>query len=188
VVGMVVGLVVAGLVCCCSLRGRWGGDGDEGETQTMTLEDVSPEVFNLKLEWVYSQDIKDGIYDLMQLVQLWELGQRLLIPKLQNVAMKTLPKQLKFGATEDVVFPRELLECICDILSNSPLYLMLVNYLSWGRSTAGLGKVVVDMQAHLTEDVMVELKIEQRRIIALGYHYPIYSEQGRVEKYIVKEA
>ena len=57
----------------------------------MTLTDVEIQPFGLLIHWMYQQEIeggKDG--DIVQLAKLWLLGERFLIPKLQNEAMDLL--------------------------------------------------------------------------------------------------
>jgi BTB/POZ domain len=67
----------------------------EGETQTMTLEDVDASVFGLLVSWLYTGDIAtresrqhDNSFKLyqkpIQLAKLWILGERFLMPRLQN--------------------------------------------------------------------------------------------------------
>lgn len=66
----------------------------EGATQTYTLDDVSEEVFGLLSEWVYTQklegDFGGKIVAVANLIRLWILAGKLLIPKLQNLVINLI--------------------------------------------------------------------------------------------------
>ncbi|KAN0103411.1 hypothetical protein V8E51_011724 [Hyaloscypha variabilis] len=90
----------------------------EGQTKCYCLEDTEPNVFRLFVQWLYAQDYKvisgadtlEGVADSehatekerrlneqdANMVGLWILGDKLMIPALQNAAMKTLKKLLPF--------------------------------------------------------------------------------------------
>jgi hypothetical protein len=62
----------------------------EGQTQELELEDIQPQAFNIFVNWLYTQEIKDvhgKIPTKNKLCELWILADRFLIPKLQNQAM-----------------------------------------------------------------------------------------------------
>jgi hypothetical protein len=65
----------------------------EGQTQSMTLEDVEGEVFGCMVHWFYTQKVETqrvGTHadDLPKLVKLWVLAERCIIPRLQNAALE----------------------------------------------------------------------------------------------------
>ena len=83
----------------------------EGNTQMMRLDDVEAETFGLLVSWMYNHKIEeqpsftskigksdveedfnsqDARPNLMPLIKLWKLGQRMLIPALQNDAMQMI--------------------------------------------------------------------------------------------------
>jgi BTB/POZ domain len=71
----------------------------EGETQSMTLEDLDPTIFGFLVHWLYTkkvtiQESTDG-KEWKAMSDLWLLAQRSLIPQLQNDAMIKLHDRLK---------------------------------------------------------------------------------------------
>lgn len=61
----------------------------------MTLEDVGVETFNLLVNWLYTQKVEHAEkkiehVELYELCKLWSLGERFLMPKLQNDAMRVM--------------------------------------------------------------------------------------------------
>jgi hypothetical protein len=63
----------------------------KGQTQAMSLEDIEGEVFDLSIELIYTDKIKDPYETpLMLLAKVWTLGERFLMPVLQNAAMSCL--------------------------------------------------------------------------------------------------
>ncbi|PMD48923.1 hypothetical protein L207DRAFT_575567 [Hyaloscypha variabilis F] len=84
----------------------------EGRSQIMTLEDVDGAVFGLIVAWLYTKDISDedlliGVpsgspnahfLSTLRLTRLWVLGQRVLMPNLQNqVITKLQPRLAQLG-------------------------------------------------------------------------------------------
>lgn len=61
----------------------------EGQTQTVELEDIIPDVFGTFADWIYTQQIKAHISK-SSLVLLWLLGDRFIVPQLQNRVMDIL--------------------------------------------------------------------------------------------------
>jgi hypothetical protein len=62
----------------------------EGQTQSMKLDDIEKSTFGLFVNWLYTQKIENVDGDemtMLKVLQLWNLGQRFLIPQLQNSAM-----------------------------------------------------------------------------------------------------
>ncbi|KUJ22798.1 uncharacterized protein LY89DRAFT_763280 [Mollisia scopiformis] len=80
------------------LRAAFNSDFLEGQTQTYTIIDATPHAVKILVEWLYTQlintaPIEDDAVHVQQrhlLVQLWVLGDRFLIPKLQNLAIHAL--------------------------------------------------------------------------------------------------
>jgi hypothetical protein len=65
----------------------------EGQTQSMKFNDIEKGTFGLFVNWLYTQKIENPDGDevtMLKLLQLWNLGQRFLIPQLQNSAMPLL--------------------------------------------------------------------------------------------------
>jgi hypothetical protein len=71
----------------------------EGQTQTITLEDVESGVFGLLVNWLYTQKVKDAeepYVKATELAKLWNLAQRFIMPVLQNDALTQFPKTLRY--------------------------------------------------------------------------------------------
>jgi len=76
----------------------FNGQFEEGETQTMTLEDVEHSVFGLLVFWLYVGDMAqreaNNEYEYSQtptqLSKLWILAERFLMPQLQNDVVNEL--------------------------------------------------------------------------------------------------
>lgn len=105
----------------------------EGETQSMTLEDVHPIVFGLLVYWIYTETVaihKTGEKQWKLLVDLWLLAQRCLIPKLQNDVM------IKLYTRVNVIDNSQLVKlCICVYqrheTEDTPLRALVVHELAW---------------------------------------------------------
>jgi hypothetical protein len=68
----------------------------EGQTQSMELDDIEADTFGLFVNWLYTQKIEradDTNLTAEELGKLWILGQRFIIPQLQNKAMSILCQQ-----------------------------------------------------------------------------------------------
>lgn len=71
----------------------FNGKFEEGNTQKMELNDVDPKVFGILANWLYSQEVTDAekkTPDLVTCAKLWILGDRFLMRKLQNDAMRQI--------------------------------------------------------------------------------------------------
>lgn len=68
------------------------GPFSEGETQSMTLEDVGDNEFGIFLNWIHFKEIKGryGQPGFLDLLQVWILADRFLVPTLQNEAIDLL--------------------------------------------------------------------------------------------------
>jgi hypothetical protein len=79
----------------------FNGSFAEGKTQRVELEDAPPAAFNMFVNWLYTQDIVDGELDLPDsnnLIDLWILADRFIVPRLQNQAMELiLDKKMRAG-------------------------------------------------------------------------------------------
>ncbi|KAE9376527.1 hypothetical protein N431DRAFT_452942 [Stipitochalara longipes BDJ] len=65
----------------------------EGQTQTMTLEDIEAPIFGLFNNWLYIRKVEREDGNALQLIEyakLWSLSQRFLIPKLQAYLLKAI--------------------------------------------------------------------------------------------------
>jgi hypothetical protein len=95
------------------LKAAFTGSFLEGQTQSMVLEDVEEEIFALFVNWLYSQKVEDAgeeIPDQDDLIRLWVLGQRLLVPKLQDQTIDALHKR----SDEDWTAPTHMTKYIYD--------------------------------------------------------------------------
>ncbi|KAF8852848.1 hypothetical protein BDZ45DRAFT_749143 [Acephala macrosclerotiorum] len=66
----------------------------EGQSQSITLEDLDANVFALFVEWLYTQNVPaehntGEKVTMLQYAKLWVLAKRFVIPTLQNIVMKT---------------------------------------------------------------------------------------------------
>ena len=65
----------------------------EGQTQTMEYPNTDPRVFGIFVEWIYTQTLGRDCYkaeSASRIVELWILADHLLIPALQNLAIRVL--------------------------------------------------------------------------------------------------
>ena len=81
----------------------------EGETQTMTLEDVDGNTFGLFVNWLYTQKVchpgsKPEKLEVMEMAMLWTLAGRFMIPKLQNQIMPDIELAMADGEW-NIIFP-----------------------------------------------------------------------------------
>lgn len=84
------------------LKTRFSGDVPEGEMQTFVLDDCHQNVLRLFVQWVYRQEVcstsSDDYY--CDLMELWILGGKLCIPRLQNMVidkLTSMPENLESG-------------------------------------------------------------------------------------------
>ncbi|TVY19578.1 hypothetical protein LARI1_G003407 [Lachnellula arida] len=69
------------------------GSFEEGATQSIDIVDVRPKAFGLFVNWLYTQNVvqdQDNAPPMINLVDLWLLGDRFLIPSLQNETLVAL--------------------------------------------------------------------------------------------------
>ncbi|CAG8950239.1 hypothetical protein HYFRA_00008477 [Hymenoscyphus fraxineus] len=77
----------------------FNGSFKEGETQHLDLEDIHPSAFAAFIHWLYTQRILWQSGDqghgatMGDIIELWALGDRFLIPRLSNEALKILSRQ-----------------------------------------------------------------------------------------------
>jgi hypothetical protein len=72
----------------------FNGQFKEGQTQSMTLDDIDPEAFALLVDWLYYQRIESDGIDLPTLARLWIMGGRFLLPAVQNSAIDSIYRTL----------------------------------------------------------------------------------------------
>jgi hypothetical protein len=78
----------------------FNGNFKEGETHTIEFDDVDVTAFGVLSEWLYTQklaNLEGELPDLATLGRIWILGDRFLIPKLQNMAMDAICDKLYKG-------------------------------------------------------------------------------------------
>jgi hypothetical protein len=110
----------------------FNGNFQEGQTQTIEFHDVDVTAFGVLSDWLYTQkitDSEDKLPDLTTLGRVWILGDRFLIPKLQNMAMDAICDKLYTG---------ELTEKFCKDISQfisagSPLIEAVVDIMVWAN-------------------------------------------------------
>lgn len=76
-------------------KAAFNGSFEEGESQTLNLEDASPSAFAIFVNWLYTQRIEEPNSDkltMSNLLELWLLADRILIPRLQNETLAILNK------------------------------------------------------------------------------------------------
>jgi hypothetical protein len=67
----------------------------EGQTQSMELDDIEGSTFGRFVNWMYTEKVEhadESQLTMLELTQLWNLGQRFIIPQLQNKAMSFILK------------------------------------------------------------------------------------------------
>jgi BTB/POZ domain-containing protein len=118
----------------------FNGKFEEGNTQNMELDDVDPQVFGILANWLYSQDVSDAekkTPDLVACAELWVLGDRFLMRKLQNDTIKQIYAILNSAHSRGV--PIKFGE-FCRIAADTkpednPLFKIAVNMLSSNKKT-----------------------------------------------------
>ncbi len=90
------------LICHYSpfFAGAFNSSFSEGQTQTMTFDDVHSVPFGVLVNWIYTQTIanEEGKKPHIQcLGMVWILADRFLMPKLQNAVMDILVEELVAG-------------------------------------------------------------------------------------------
>jgi len=161
-------------------KAAFDGPFEEGTTQTMRLEDVETEPFELFVQWLYSQDPLVDCRDLElclvapNLAKLWILGQRFLIPKLQNQVMDILAFCTAIMTSKHLGHLRELLDlCYAGPLEDSLLKEMIVEEIAW-KDRDFLKKLVPHLLHLMVVDIITKVRPESRGVTD-------------IEKYHVKE-
>ena len=163
----------------------------------MRLEDVSEDTFNILVQWVYEQKVK-SVTDhpgFIALVELWQLAERFLMPKLQNDAMDVIwsymadEEELENASVYDSCEWAPSDEFINLVyatgLDSDPLKRLLIKKLAL-KTKPGLLKIACNMASwDVAMDVMMELAnnhYEQagERDIGVAKDYYVKTEnQGR---------
>jgi hypothetical protein len=97
----------------------------------LQLEEVEGKIFGIFANWLYTQTIEDEdakVPSADQLIQLWVLADRLLVPTLQNQALLVLDKQRQKdapGSRPSSCYYNYAYEYTKD---NSPLRLYIIEY------------------------------------------------------------
>lgn len=83
----------------------------EGQTQTMQLDGVEPEVFGVLVHWIYYQTIEEEQIadkeqithiDVGKLGKIWVLAERLMMPTFQNRIMDRLHLALRTNIISEI--------------------------------------------------------------------------------------
>ncbi|TVY32519.1 hypothetical protein LSUB1_G007538 [Lachnellula subtilissima] len=104
----------------------------EGQTQEMVLEDVEAVIFGLVVNWLYTQKIihpEDKKIQLVEIVKLWVLAGRFLIPRLQNDAIRRT--QDTPGYSREEFEPYAVLDDVlrlCGFMAGPPMGVELLEY------------------------------------------------------------
>ena len=112
------------------------GEFIEGKSQSMHLDDVNPAAFGLLVHWIYYQkfalptvETKEGksSADYEKLAQLWILGQRTIMPALQNYVVDVIFGSLSQQDLWDGSNFGSLMELAGENDPQSPLSRMAIN-------------------------------------------------------------
>lgn len=133
-------VVYKDIICHYSpfFHAAFNGNFEEGRTQTINFVDVDHEIFDLLLKWIYTKDIKnvmDQRPSLMSCAKLWMLGDRFLMPEMQNHAMdqihKILVTTIGIGVDGFGEFCRLAVEMK---IEDNPLARIAVSMLCWSKT------------------------------------------------------
>jgi hypothetical protein len=113
------------------LRTAFTGNFIEAETQSIDLDDVEPEVFDIFVQWLYTSELHKHGSNLPRgdlLIKLWVLADRLMIQKLQNTAICAIEHKVM---KEDLVVRTDQVKYIYEnTVSGSPLRRLIVDQCS----------------------------------------------------------
>jgi hypothetical protein len=134
----------------------------EGETQTMTLEDVDASVFGLLVSWLYTGNIASRksrqhennfkLYQFpIQLAKLWILGERFLMPQLQNGVVNKI-----FFVIDDLMLKLETYKSIEDE-APAELVKSFVQFAYSAGSTTLQRLAVSTLNDRCTEEIFMEV-------------------------------
>lgn len=127
-----------GYICLASpvFAAAFNGKFLEGESQSMRLDDVDPAVFGLLVHWTYYQKfdmpIAEGqegksTADYEKLAELWILGQRMIMPALQNYVVDIILNSLSEQDLWDGSNFGRLMEVAAENDPQSPLSTLAIN-------------------------------------------------------------
>jgi hypothetical protein len=86
----------------------------EGLTQSMTLEDVNEKEFGSFVDWLHSKELRSQTTQPLSaetMFKLWKLGDRFLVPRIQNEVMKILHAAAKRSHTDSDFFKAMVSHC-----------------------------------------------------------------------------
>jgi hypothetical protein len=162
----------------------------EGQTQSMTLEDVEGEIFGCMVHWFYTQKVETqsvGTHadDLPKLVKLWILAERCIVPRLQNAAFGHIYNYLNnifnpfpvFGPVPDA------LKQVIDVIFNSAEQHDILRKLLVDRCAALSSKTLRTLIPHMPQDLIVGVTIEVSKDRDAG---KTRRRMNEVEEYQVK--
>ncbi|KAK0113887.1 hypothetical protein ONS95_014132 [Cadophora gregata] len=140
----------------------------EGQKQTMRLEDIEPETFGLLVNWMYNHEIDKqrcfksmgedannhastdvqgrGSPDLMPLIKLWSLGQRMVMPALENAAMEVIHSLMDNISDIHII---EIANLACQEEEISIFKGFIVEKLAWTWDRAYLQRLAVNLPTEI---------------------------------------
>jgi len=134
----------------------FNGNFDEGNTQSMRLEDVEIPIFSMLLHWMYFHEIEDkNEEDVMGLAKLWVLGGRFLVPEVQNAAMALILDTIP-GLYDDKI--KELVIFASESQRRYPLRKLAIDLLSWGRIYGDFETWGKDLSAEILLELAANLR------------------------------
>lgn len=158
----------------------FNGGFQESSTQHLDLPDVCPKVFDAFVNWLYSQNVASESKAKSQLalfVDLWLLGDRLLIPKLQNQALVAFDKLRVSLWTRHVAVYSRIYE---NTVHGSPLRRYITQIAASGFS---INAPLRAPESH-TRDLLLDMVDFMRT--GLREDWIEFSEEG-LEQFFVKE-
>jgi len=142
-------------------KAAFNGNFIEGQTQEYHLEDVSEETAQFLVQWIYHQTLtiaqldNGGAYirkEWRDLVHLWVLADKLLIPRLQNVVLRYLYQvMIRIKTTPFSIIPYVYEHTT----SNSPLRRFVVDYCASKLKPEKLQKFPQDFPSEMVTDLAI---------------------------------
>jgi hypothetical protein len=159
----------------------------EGETQTYSIADTQADAFELFVEWLYTQAFKNTSlqdawnavkaqeenqnneelnHQQLRLVEVWILGQKFLVPELQNLALEALVPSLVDSIPYSI-----FAKVYENTTAGSPLRRLIVDGCS-SRSLSGYANHPDVFPRELLLDILIALQPHQRsvRMTATNYY------------------
>ncbi|CZR61819.1 uncharacterized protein PAC_11716 [Phialocephala subalpina] len=144
----------------------------EGQSQSMTLEDVGIEEFGSFVHWMHygviasKHGVESGDVPLIPtkvLIKLWMLGERFLVPQLQNDAMDILYNRVKNRYSNFLDNFKDFHDIMGDSEAPAPLRQFVLDGLLSCPESQLTDKVLDAMEPEMMKDVVRALKAELPR-------------------------